>query len=137
MPYILKSDESLGCIFIKWRGKFSFEEGSAFFREIAQSPEYEQGAHLFHDVRQVDTDVPSSEIRNVAEAGKANINPDGLRKVAILTGSEESFGAMRMLATIREHPGLVFNVLRDLEDAKAWLGLPLDLGDPFADMALA
>ena len=27
------------------------------------------------------------------------------------------------------------HVFRDLEEAKAWLGLPADLGDPFEDMA--
>jgi hypothetical protein len=42
---------------------------------------------------------------------------------------------MRMLASMRERPGLVLNVFRDLEEAKAWLGLPADLGDPFEDMA--
>ena len=41
---------------------------------------------------------------------------------------------MRMLAAMRERPGLILNVFRELEGAKAWLGLPADLGDPFEDM---
>jgi hypothetical protein len=39
-----------------------------------------------------------------------------------------------MLASMRERPGLTLNVFRDLEEAKAWLELPTDLGDPFEDM---
>lgn len=35
---------------------------------------------------------------------------------------------------MRERPGLVLNVFRKIEKTGAWLGLPKDLGDPFADM---
>ena len=42
MPYILKSDDALGCIFIKWRGTFSYEEGFAHYREIAEFVSFQQ-----------------------------------------------------------------------------------------------
>ena len=135
MPYILKSDDALGCIFIKWRGTFSHEEGSAHYREIAELASFQQGSHLFHDARLVDANVPTSEIRNVAKAPSRKVDSDIVRKVAILVTSDLGFGMMRMLATIRERPGLVLNVFHDLEEAKAWLGLSADLGDPFEDMA--
>ncbi len=135
MPYILKSDDALGCIFIRWRGTFSSEEGAAHYREIAEYESFQQGSHLFHDVRLADVDVPASEIRNVATAASPNVTAKTVRKVAILTSSDLGFGMMRMLSSMRERPGLVLNVFRDLEEAKAWLGLPADLGDPFEDMA--
>ena len=68
MPYILKSNDALGCIFIKWRGTFSSEEGFAQYREISKFVGFQQGSHLFHDARSVDFNVPSSEIREVATA---------------------------------------------------------------------
>jgi hypothetical protein len=135
MPYILKSENALDCIFIRWSGTFSYEEGAAFYREIAGYESFQQGSHLFHDVRLADVDVPSSEIHSVATAASPKVNANIVRKVAILTCSDLSFGMMRMLALIRERPGLVLNVFRDLDEAKAWLGLPADLGDPFEDMA--
>ncbi len=135
MPYILKSDESLGCIFIRWSGTFSSEEGAAHYREIAGYESFQKGAHLFHDTRLVDVDVPTSEVQKVATAASPKVEPDVVRKVAILASSDVGFGMMRMLASMRERPGLVLNVFRDLEEAKAWLGLPADLGDPFEDMA--
>ena len=135
MPYILKSDDALGCIFIRWSGTFSSEEGAAHYREIAGYESFQKGAHLFHDTRLVDVDVPTSEIRKVATAPSPKVDPDVARKVAILASSDFGFGMMRMLALMRERPGLVLDVFRDLEEAKAWLGLPADLGDPFEDMA--
>ncbi len=135
MPYILKSDDALGCIFIRWSGTFSSEEGAAHYREIAGYESFQQGSHLFHDVRLVDVDVPASEIHKVAVAASPKVDPNTVRKVAILTSSDLGFGMMRMLAMMRELPELVLNVFRDLEEAKAWLGLPADLGDPFEDMA--
>ncbi len=135
MPYILKSDDARGCIFIKWRGTFSYEEGSAHYREVAEFVGFQRGSHLFHDIRLVDVDVPASEIHKVAVAASPKVDSNAVRKVAILVSSDVGFGMMRMLALMRERPGLVLNVFRDLEEAKAWLGLPADVGDPFEDMA--
>ncbi len=135
MPYVLKSDDALACIFIRWSGTFSSEEGAAYYREIAGYESFQQGSHLFHDARLVDVDVPASEIHSVARAASPKVDPNIVRKVAILTSSDVGFGMMRMLALVRERPGLVLEVFRDLEKAKAWLGLPADLGDPFEDMA--
>ena len=136
MPYILKSDDVLGCIFIRWSGTFSSEEGAAYYREIAGYEGYQKGSHLFHDGRLVNADVPSPEIHKVARGGPQNADPNIARKVAILAPSDLGFGMMRMLALMREQPGLTLNVFRDLEEAKAWLGLPADIGDPFEDMVL-
>ncbi len=86
-------------------------------------------------MRLADVDVPASEIQSVAEAASPKVTANTVRKVAILTSSDLGFGMMRMLALMRERPGLALNVFRDLEEAKAWLGLPADLGDPFEDMA--
>ncbi len=124
MPYILKSEDALGCIFIRWRGTFSYEEGAAHYREVAEFESFQQGSHLFHDVRLVNVDVPASEIQSVAKAASPKVTAKTVRKVAILTSSDLGFGMMRMLATMRERPELVLNVFRDLEEAKAWLGLP-------------
>jgi hypothetical protein len=134
MPYILKSDDALGCIFIRWSGTFSYEEGAAHYREIAGYESFQQGSHLFHDIRLVDVNVPAVEVRKVAMAASPKVDPNIVRKVAILASSRLGFGMMRMLASMRERPGLVLNVFRDLEKANAWLGLPADLGDPFEDM---
>ena len=134
MPYIIKSDDALGCIFIKWRGTFSAEEGFAQYRETAQLESFQQGSHLFHDARLGDFNIPNSEIRKVAEAPSPKVDSNNVRKVATLVSSDLAFGMMRALGAFRERPGLELKVFRDLEEAKAWLGLPADLGDPFEDM---
>jgi hypothetical protein len=135
MPYIIKSDDALGCIFIRWSGIFSSEEGAAHYREVAGYESFQKGAHLFHDTRLVNVDVSTSEVQKVATAPSPIVDLGVVRKVAILASSDFGFGMMRMLALMRARPGLVLDVFRDLEEAKAWLGLPADLGDPFEGMA--
>lgn len=134
MPYILKSDPVLGCILVRWNGTFSSEEGAAYYREVMGYESYRNGANVFHDVRLVNVDVPSPEIHKVAMGGPGNQGTSIARKVAILSSSNLGFGMMRMLGSMREQPGLTVNVFRDLEEAKAWLGFPMDIGDPFEDM---
>ena len=92
MPYILKSEDALGCIFIRWRGTFSYEEGAAHYREVAEFESFQQGSHLFHDVRLVNVDVPASEIQSVAKAASPKATAKTVRKVAILTSSDLGFG---------------------------------------------
>lgn len=135
MPHSLRSNDNLGCVFVKWSGSFSAAEGAAYYREVARLDSYRRGASVFHDVRLVDADVPSGEIRAAAMAGPNDADPSNVRKVAVLAPSDLTFGMMRMLAAMRERPGLVLNVFRDIDKAARWLGLPAaGLGDPFADM---
>ena len=109
----------------------------AQYREIAELDSYQRGSHLFHDARLVDFNVPNSEIRKVAEAPSPPVNSEFERKVATLVSSDLGFGMMRVLCIVRERPGMALNVFRDLEEAKARLGLPVDLGDPFEAMVWA
>lgn len=135
MPYRIKDDKELGCVFVRWRGTFSAQEGAAHYREVTERESYRGGGSVFHDCRLVNADVPMSEIEKVALSGPHPTNTTNVRKVAILASSDLGFGMMRMLAALRERPGLILNVFRDLEEAKAWLGLPADIGDPFDDIA--
>jgi len=134
MSCVFKNDETLGCILVQWRGTFSREEADAYSRDVAKLPGFSAGLDFFHDMRQADVKVSGTVIRDAAKVESPPSNPDTVRKAAILVSSDVGFGMMRMLATFRDRPGLDLNVFRDLEEAKAWLGLPAGIGDPFTDM---
>lgn len=134
MAHIIRSDDALGCIFVKWRGAFSYEEGAAYCREIQRHPAYHRAARLLHDARCLDAAVSADEVRNLAFSGHEDAGAGDVRRIALLASSDLTFGMMRMFAAMRERPGLALHVFRDLRKAAEWLGLPADFGDPFADM---
>lgn len=134
MSCVFRSDEALGCIFVQWRGTFSRKEADAYSRDVAKLPGFHAGLDFFHDMRQADVTVSSTVIRDAAKVESPPSKTDSVRKAAILVSSDVGFGMMRMLATFRDRPGLDVDVFRDLEEARAWLGLPAEIGDPFADM---
>jgi len=134
MSCVFKHDDELGCIFVKWRGTFSRETADAYSRDVAALPGFHSGWNYFHDMRTADVKVPGTVIRDAARVDGPPRRPDGMRKAAILVSTDVAFGMMRMLAVFRERPGLTVDVFRDLEEAKAWLELPPEIGDPFADM---
>ena len=134
MPFDINSVADLNCIFILWSGRFSRVEVDAYVREAAALPGFQGTASLFHDFRRVDLNIPSAEMRSASRADLPPCHPETVRRSAILVSSKMAFGMSRILATFRTGPGLVLEVFDDLEDAKAWLGLPAGIGDPFADM---
>ena len=134
MPFSLKIDENLDCAFVKWSGGFSHDDSRIFHRETADNARYRQCSKRLHDVRHVNFDVPTSEVDSAARTWA----PEGAQQIecksAILASSSLSFGVMRMFSAMYERPGMTLNVIRDLEEAKEWLGIPADIGDPFEEM---
>jgi len=137
MSCVFKCDETLGCIFVQWHGTFSRKGADAYSRDVAKLSGFHAGMNFFHDMRKADMKVSGSVIRDAARVESPPSNSGAVRKGAILVSSDVGFGMMRMLATFRERPGLDLDVFRDLEEAKAWLGLPAEIGDPFVDMTEA
>ena len=134
MPYLLKIDEKTGCALIKWHGIFSLDENRKFRSDTADNAAFQACTKRLHDTRGVDISVPSSVIRTVAHADPVTTEPFVEVRSAILVSSEMAFGMMRMFSTMYQDPRMNMRVFRNLGDAKAWLGLPADLGDPFDTM---
>jgi hypothetical protein len=135
MPYALQIDEDHRCVFIKWRGVFSVAEIQAFRNETAGNTSFRRCSRRFHDLRDVDLNVPTSEVQRIANVA----TPPDARQIAyigaILVASDVDFGIMRMFVTLYKSPIRVLNVFRVHDEAKAWLGLPQDHPDIFRDMA--
>lgn len=135
MPYALQIDEDHRCAFIKWSGVFSGAEIQAFRSETARNAIFRRCSRRFDDLRNVELNVPESEVRRIA-----NIEtPPDARQIAyigaILVASDVNFDIMRMFVTLYKSPLRVLNVFRVYDEAKVWLGLPQDYSDIFQDMA--
>ncbi len=134
MPYSLKIDEVLECAFIKWHGVFSWEEHRIYGRETADEASFQKCPKRFHDARRVVFDIPAPEVHRVARSVTSRNDTPGMPWSVILVSSELGLDVMRMFATMSDLSGMNLNVFRELKEAKAWLGLPADVGDPFKDM---
>jgi len=131
--WAISVDESLNCIFVKWGRNPSLEDTRQYFETLVGLPAFRAGAHMFNDLRALAPDLPASFFRQAARFGPTT--PATGQKLALLVSSEVAFGLMRIFATFRQRPGLEVDVFDDLEQARKWLGLPADIGDPFEDMA--
>jgi len=127
--------ESLNCILVKWGRTPALEDSRAYFEALQRLPAFHAGAHMFNDLRALDPDLPTTFFRRAARLGPTTPISAAGQKLALLVASDVAFGLMRIFATFRQRPGLDVSVFGDLEEAKAWLGLPAGIGDPFADMA--
>lgn len=135
-PWVISVDESANCIFVKWSGSPALTDVRAYFQELISVPALAGGASVFNDLRALSTDLPTSFFRQAARLGPdaPNLGPE--QKLALLVSTEVGFGLMRIFATLRQRPGIAVDVFDSLEEAKAWLDLPAEIGDPFAAMEM-
>jgi len=134
-PWVISVDTSANCIFVKWSSNPKLTDVRTYFQELMRIPALAAGANVFNDVRALSPDLPTSFFRQAARLGPDAPNTGAEQKLALLVSSDVGFGLMRVFATFRQRPGIEIEVFDSLEEAKAWLGLPAEIGDdPFAAM---
>jgi len=135
MAHAVKAAPELGCIFVRWAGRFDADELAHVLAGLGTHPCFHTGASVFHDARQWDLDLPTAELLRVT--GSSVTRParfSGTRRGAFVVSDSLAYGMLRVLATLRERPDLRVEVFRDLGEAKIWLGLGALPGDPFEGM---
>lgn len=136
LDYTLQQRSDLGCVLLRWRGRFNLADMARHAAETGDCPMLDSGLSLFCDLRDVDMSVSPREVIAVSRLSAPAVVWSGRRKVALLAGSEFSYGMQRIVATVLEGPHLTFNVCRSVPEAASWLGLPADIGDPFTTVPL-
>lgn len=134
MAWLARYDEELDCIFVRWRGPFSRGDLISYFSAVRRMKAYRRGAKLFHDLRQFDFDTTAADLREAGRQAPPGPKDGPRQKLALLVSSDLAFGLVRIFATFRQRPGVEPDVFHDLAQARDWLGLPPDIGDPFAAM---
>ncbi len=124
MRKTIRFDHPVGCYFAMWTGRVHAEDVISFFGEIVRHPEFRSGMNRLHDCRDAVFDLSQKEIDAIARSYAEARSAFGDGKVAVLVRADLSFDAARIFLTLADlKPGLM-GVYRDLELARAWLGLP-------------
>ena len=132
MPYTIRDDLANGVILVRWTGRLSAAEVLRYTTELYDLDGHRRGNPGLHDARAWDVDVPAAEIRRIVYNDVAEPPRRAARRVALVVGGDLAYGMLRMYCTLREDTHLAPDVFRDMEAAKAWLGLAHIAGDPFA-----
>ena len=134
MPYHLKVNVEVGCVFIKWRGVITRESYIAYQRDVETSPAFRPGLNRFHDMRDVDVNHTPEDIRRFAAYAAETAARHGARNSATLAPTDLAFGMSRLAHGELSDLNLDHRTFRDMDAAMTWLGLPEKIGDPFVDL---
>ena len=131
MAFEMREDRALSVILVRWRGLLQVEEVRRFYAAIIRLDLYHEGAPTLHDARTWSLNVPTAEMHALARDPFTPPRSGRCRRVAALVDSDLAFGMLAVLTRLREQPLLELDVFRDLEAAKAWIGIAHVPGDPF------
>jgi hypothetical protein len=114
---------SEGVVFVESDEQATLAEWKAAIEASLAHSEYRPGMGVLHDQRRL-TDAPSID---EGKARVAFVIARGIRRWAVLAGSEASYGMGRMGAGISGGTSTEIRAFRDPADAEAWArGGPLE-----------
>ncbi len=128
-----KVDAANGCAFFKWRDVIVAKDGIESLRDFEGHSRFRDDLSRFTDLRQVSWSIAQARALVPAQREFLRRHPEQAgAKFAILVGNDADFGTARLFISEIGYDNA--SVFRQLDAALAWLGLPAEAGDPFADM---
>lgn len=124
--FSLELRQDLRCIKVKWCNNFSAQTCSDFFSVLKATPYFRHCEKIFHDARDADLRVSSTDVGRIAKLGFVERDPTKELRIAFVANSDVSFGVLRMIAAMRSVDGRPMQVFRALQDAADWLDLPAE-----------
>jgi ATP phosphoribosyltransferase regulatory subunit HisZ len=125
MPISHRFDSSMNVLFVEMRGALSDEELLQYAKTATTDTEIPRFCHELIDLRGAEGQGASTEsLRRVAATFQdAEQAPEGV-KIALVASSDAAYGIARMYQAFRAGSQAVFHVFRQMDEARAWLGLP-------------
>lgn len=132
MAHRIHIDVELGCVFACFYDRVDMVELDEVRQEVEASLDFRPGLNRLWDERDCVIDVTADELGQLAERWASSDHLHGPRKLAYLIRRDVAWGFNRVFEARREQPGVEvsFELFTDYAEAKAWLGLPMNLPDP-------
>ena len=130
MPHRYLIDPDLNCIFVRYRGLVRADELDHVRLSLEADPLLRPGMNRVWDQRDCDIQVTPDELSKLAENWNTASHIHGKRKLAYLIDKDLSWGFNRIFEAHRVNQSGEYNLFRDYDEAKQWLGLPADVPDP-------
>jgi hypothetical protein len=132
VAYVVRPDQRLGCIFVRYEGDIGETDLRAVVETLAGDPALRELPRRLHDLRAARLTLSGVEVRALAERSRQLARDLGAaRRSALLTPEPAVFGQARMYQSYTDGLERALGVFRSFAEAAAWLGLPDDTRDPF------
>lgn len=96
-----------------------------YLRRLESDPDYDPSFNGIIDVRSATAAVTPDDIRDIAELVRRRPKEASGRR-AVIVGSDEHFGLMRMFEAYTSSGPTRYRVFRDSDEANAWLESGID-----------
>ena len=127
MPWSVSYNESVDCCFVHWTEALSFESLWGFMKDVVGESWFYPGVNVLHDFRGATAAPPQTDVRQLArnfQLVKPAFGDSG--RVVILVPTQKEVRVAQTYVALAGGTGREFAVFTDLDEAKAWLGLPAD-----------
>ena len=119
MPATLKFEEPCTFVTTAW-GHLTYADAKGSIDATLAHPRFGPGCDALFDGTDVNTVPSTAELRTLA-ADLKPLRDAGLSAVALVAGSNFTFGVARMFSAFAEAFGAKVGAFRSVEDARAWL----------------
>ncbi len=126
MPYTYEFVRPPGAYLVTWSGEWTVDNLRSCLADLRADPNFRPGLNRLYDLRAISIRLNSEQVAAIAKALEAEDEKHGDRKVAYLAGDDITYGVLRMAVG----HGILMRaqrwVMRDVDEAKDWAGLPHD-----------
>jgi hypothetical protein len=131
MPIRHTIHADLGVVVTRFTGRVSDAEFIDAYRRILADDAYSPGTHELADLRAIEKlDVSAEALRKVEQMTEARYADTGAAfRTAIVAPRDQAYGIGRMYEAFAQEGPENVSVFRDLDEARAWLGLSEDALD--------
>jgi hypothetical protein len=122
MPIDTHIEEDTGFRTHTVSGRVTLEEVRDILDGVYKDPDFKPAAPALWDMRDADIDVPTEDVRHLADFVGKLVGEGTGGRVAIVVASDFEFGMARMYETIlASQSRKAMKVFRDPAEAKSWL----------------
>lgn len=127
MPIEHEFDAERRILCVRMFGAVSDEDVLRYAEEITRNAVEDPVHDELIDVREVDSPIASTEtLRRVAAMFSGSERQPESVKIAFVATSDAAYGIARMYQAFRSNSAAAMKVFRDVDEARAWLGLASD-----------
>lgn len=129
----VRVDAANGCALFRWRDTVLAKNAAEALQEFERNNDFRRDLSRFSDLRQVTWSIDQARAMVPLQREFLRRYPEqAAARFAILVGNDADFGTARLFISETGYDNAA--VFRRLDEALAWLGLPAEVGDPFANM---
>ena len=117
-------------IVVRWNDVLTAESFIDFLSVLVAHPDFRSNMNRLYDFRSATIELTTTGLRSIKSEIQDLDEAHGDRRVAFLVHRDLAYGMMRMFTAIAENLRAEMGVFRDEAEAKAWIGLPVELELP-------